>query len=91
MARLAKKDSNRAEECLILASSSEQYRAIYFENPTDASRWHRSILERQGFLKEPIKQYKMLHEIASGTFGTVLLCEHVFSRMKFVIKIVDKV
>ena len=52
--------------------------------------WYQEILALQGFKDRPINQYQALGQLGDGTFGTVMLAQHLHSKAKVAIKFMSK-
>ena len=76
---------------MLLVSSSQSQRSIYFQRRQNLEAVHAAILAKQGFsLENRLEQYQVISKLGEGTFGTVMLAQHKFSQVKVAIKMVDK-
>ena len=75
---------------LLLVSSPTQQRSVYFKSKEAMDMWYNEILANQGFSERPIDQYEAQGNLGDGTFGTVILAQHVFSKLKVAIKFMSK-
>lgn len=76
--------------CLLLVSSAEKQREIYFESEEALKHWHSEILTAQGFSENRLAQYNSIKTLGEGSFGKVILAEHVHTNVKVAIKVISK-
>lgn len=81
----------KAQHCLLLISSPQQQRAIYFQTEEAQRHWQEQILKAQGFdMEHRIDQYEAIGPLGQGAFGLVVLSKHKYSEVKVAVKIISK-
>lgn len=78
------------EDCILLVQPQAVTYSILFEKSADASKWHREILRRQGYLEKPITQYTHSIKLSEGLYGRIFLSRHKNSECDYAIKVMDK-